>query len=244
MNRKQYERECSRIKREYKGRDSKKKLILLRLDTKYEYHQYLDQYKEVPSVPGLSCKSICPLKAQQATREVLDVLQTIPDTGNYSNIRFYINKPYYSRSGNDPFPCYSWMHPDVKEICELVASSLSEPLDLDRLNVIIRIYKTGDVLGFHSDRKEFGEDIYGVVIHNNSKNSDGLILVNKDTKQYYQVDETQPISWHLTGKSRWNWIHGYSNSDLGSGSVQRISITYRYYQYTKQIPNIQNPIQP
>ena len=241
MNRKQYERETSSIKQEYKGHDSKRTLKLNRLDSKYEYWSYIDQYREVDhvSVPGLSHDLIPQDDANHAVSEVLKVHKGIHNTDNYSNIRFYINKPYYSRSGDDPFPCYTWNHPAVKNICKLVSDALGSDIDLERLNVIVRCYSGGDVLGFHSDRKEFGEDIYGMVIYQSHTN--GLILVDKENKCYFAIDESVPISWHLTGDSRWKWIHGYATLPKSSGVV-RISVTYRHYQDTKQIPKIRNHI--
>jgi hypothetical protein len=241
MNKKTYQREIKRIKQEYKGCDSKKKLLLIRLDTKHEYWGYKDQYHEVgiDDVPGLSQHLLG--NTDDAVSEVHQIYSSIPNAGNYSNVRFYINQPYYSRSGNDPFPCYDRNHPAVHHIMKLVLSSLgSTDTDLSRLNVIVRCYNEGDVLGFHTDREEFGEDIYGMVIY--QRHSDGLILVNKATKSYYPINEGAPVCWHLTGDSRWKWVHGYAAPFGKHHGLVRISITYRFYQDEKHIPQIQNSV--
>lgn len=244
MSKKEYDREIAMIKQEYKGNDSKKLLLLKRLDAKYMYHHLCE--KAAKKTPGgiFRHDNISADKISSAIEQICDVVNlirlTIPQD-MLSNIRFYVNTPYYSRSAEDKFPCYSWNHPKIKALCDLVTDALVSyeiPITEDnlcRLNIIIRCYRSGDVLGFHTDREEFGDHVCGLMLYNKYPEY-GLLLIKG--KQSFMLDESAPYSWMLTGDSRWEWEHGYSSPDIKGAKDEliRISVTFRYYNDTKQIP--------
>jgi hypothetical protein len=227
----------SLIKKNCKGNDSKKKILLIMIDAQYKYYQ-LHVSLSTDSPPGLKFGDISHDIAKSAYLEALKCYDDMAlSKDDYSNIRFYINTPYYSRS-DDPFKCYSLTDPSVISIVKIVQHVLNKngfgitPM----INIIVRLYWNNSTLSFHSDRKEFGDDIFGVVIHNSSPDT-GLILT--DGKDHnYMVNEYKPVWWYLKDEARWEYKHGYVSPiapDKGTDPV-RISISFRFYQDQKQIP--------
>jgi len=53
------------------------------------------------------------------------------------------------------------------------------------------------------------------------------------------LNEKNPMWWHLTDESRWDYEHGYCSAikqPYYTEDPVRISISFRYYQYTKWVP--------
>lgn len=239
MDRKTYQKRLSHIKQEYKGRDSIKQSLIVMLDAQYEYFTSLQNRM---TVPGLILGKLDPGLASSATREAINCCREMafnPD--NYANIRFYINTPYFSRTDNDQFSCYDLNDPRVEHLVKIVDSILDGQPDngqhRDMINIVVRCYWHNHTLSFHSDRKEFGEHVYGAVLCN-TEPEQGLIL-KQGSGNTMMLDEKEPIWWHMTGESRWNYEHGYCSAikppHYNSDPV-RISVSFRYYQSDKYIP--------
>jgi len=227
FSRKEYEKEIQTIKQQYKGKDSKKLLLLQRIEDKFMYYSMkIYQMNHKPS--GIYINKLSELTVSSAIDEVFNILKTIPQDDMLSNIRYYINTPYYSRVAKDNFPCYSWKDRNVDNKIPVTEENLA------RLNIIVRCYRSGDVLGFHTDRDEFGENICGLMLKNTCPEN-GLLLINN--KKSYMFDESTPYSWMLTNESRWDWKHGYV-APKNKDEIIRISITFRYYNKTSYIPSV------
>lgn len=158
---------------------------------------------------------------------------------NYANIRFYINTPYFSRT-DDQFPCYNLNDSRVEYLVKIVDYILSQQPDngqnRDMINIVVRCYWHNHTLSFHSDRKEFGEHIYGAVLCN-AEPEQALIL--KQGSKIMMLDETEPLWWHMTDESRWNYEHGYCSAikpPQYNKDPVRISVSFRYYQSDSYIP--------
>jgi len=238
MDRKTYPKRLSHIKQEYKGRDSIKKALIIMLDAQYEYFTRLSN----SVTAGLDLGLLDSRLAASAKREAIDCCREMAfNADNYANIRFYINTPYFSRTGNDQFTCYAMDDPRVKHLVKIVDSILEQQPDngqrRDMINIVVRCYWHNHTLSFHSDRKEFGEHVYGAVLHN-SEPEQGLILKQGST-DVMMLDEKQPMWWHMTGTSRWNYEHGYCSAIKPphyNRDPVRISVSFRYYQSDKYVP--------
>lgn len=241
MKRQVYEKRLSHIKKEYKGKDSIKKALIVMLDAQYEYYNAHVTVIEKP-ISGLTVGKLDPGLAQLAKQEAIACCREMAfNADNYANIRFYINTPYFSRTGNDKFSCYGINDTKVQNLVKVVRyiktqNTKNNDDEESMINIVVRCYWDNHTLSFHSDRKEFGEHIYGAVIHN-AQPEQGLILKNKALGT--MLDESQPMWWHLTGESRWDYQHGYcaaiKQPDYDSEPV-RISVSFRYYQDSKWIP--------
>lgn len=254
MNKQIYCKRLSQIKKEYKGQDSKKKALIVMLDAQYAYSESMSKSTLLTSPKpeiGFDMGRIDNSLARAAIEEVMQCCHSMNlRADSYSNMRFYINTPYFSRT-EDVFTCYNLHDPAVQNIVSIVkgvleeqdpaltrpASGTSNPILDPGLNIIVRCYWDNHTLSFHKDRKEFGEHIYGVVLCNTAPDS-GIIL--RSGKASMMLDESQPTWWHLQGASRWEYEHGYcapiKPPNYGRDPV-RISISFRYYQNLNQIPS-------
>jgi alkylated DNA repair dioxygenase AlkB len=160
-----------------------------------------------------------------------------------SNMRFAINTPYFSRNSDDPFPLFRWNDPRTANLCECVSKAL-EQYNLEfnpMLNIIIRRYRPGDTIKFHSDRSDFGEKIFGLILQNEDPDR-GLLLFNPNDKKSkpYMLDESPGLAWMLTDSARWNYEHGYATYFKGikgiCSSAIRTSVTFRFFQKESSIP--------
>jgi hypothetical protein len=172
-----------------------------------------------------------------AHQEILNIatLNAI-ESDRLTNYRFYINTPYFDRKGTDGFPLFNINDYRVKSIKELVLTSCvleGKTYDPNLLNILVRVYKSGDVLNFHTDRDIFGEEIYGLVIYNNNKER-GIMLSNGKVRCI--VEEESGLIWKLCGEARWEFEHGYSTEWSGNNDIVRIVISFRFFQNLKQIP--------
>jgi len=102
------------------------------------------------------------------------------------------------------------------------------------LNIIIRRYRPGDILNFHSDREDFSEKVFGLVLENYEPER-GLILHQKE--KAFMLDEKPGLVWCLTGDSRYNWEHGYCTYFKSKKEKIRTSITFRFFNEERLIPN-------
>lgn len=236
LSKKQYERHVSEIKRACKNNSSERDNILRKLEISEKYDSSYDLKEVIPT--GLTTHMI-------ENRELLDLAKTevlaiyncktvISD--RLTNYRFYINTPYFDRKGTDEFPLFHLDDPRVRSISQLIRTSpvLKDiTYDPSLLNILVRVYRSGDVLNFHTDRDIFGETIYGLVLENCDE-SRGIMLTNG--KSRYVVNEVQGLIWSLTGEARWEYEHGYSTNWKSSEDIVRIVISFRFFQNSKQIP--------
>jgi hypothetical protein len=240
---KQYEKEISKINIMYKGSSTLRDLLVRKLETSQEYEDAVEMSNDSPA-PGLVTIQI---ETQElitnAKTQALGIGYSLNDKLNGSsrltNYRFYIGTPYFDRNGSDPYPLYRLDDLRVSHIVQLVYKSIEsvglklEELDISLLNIIVRIYRPGDILNFHMDREIFGENIYGIVLENKDK-SRGLVLKSKS--HAFMLDEEPGTIWVLSGGSRWEYAHGYSTYFNNTNDFVRISISFRFFQNLKQIP--------
>lgn len=243
MDRKTYQKRLSHIKQEYKGQDSIKKALIVMLDAQYEYFMTLQKIPRKPSLPqGLTLGKLGPELAELAKREAVACCREMAfNADNYANIRFYINTPYFSRTGNEQFNCYDIDDLRVKNLVAVVDSILEQLPDngqkRDMINIVVRCYWNNHTLSFHSDRREFGEHIYGSVLHN-TEPEQGLILKQRESNAM-MLEEQEPMWWYMTGESRWDYQHGYCSAIKAphyNRDPVRVSVSFRYYQSDKYIP--------
>lgn len=237
-----YDRVKEQLKKKYKGRDTLKNLILRKIDTSQKYEIAIDSFMNFSQKPdGLELDMINnTILLESAKDQIMKISTRIIDIEKndlITNYRFYINTPYFDRNGSDPYPLFKLGDSRVNHISDLVFEALNlmniSSFDKDLLNIIIRIYRPGDVLNFHTDRDLFGENIYGIALLN-SDISRGLMLKNK--KYSYMLDEKKGAVWKLSGDSRWDYEHGYCTNFHLTDDFLRISITFRFFGDKSQIP--------
>ncbi len=151
----------------------------------------------------------------------------------------------------DPFPLYRWNDSRVVSLCKVVDLALASfnKTYSELLNIIVRIYRPGDTLNFHTDRENFTESVYGIVLENHDP-SRGLILGNKSSSKAVMLAERAGTVWALSDEARYEWVHGYCTAAPsgavtgagGSGVRVRTSITFRFFKDNKSIPS--KPFQP
>lgn len=244
---KDYQKQISLINIEYKGKTTLKELMIRKLETSQEYELAVDnQDSKIPKGLELYMNNNLEL-ISKAYEQVIKIAyefyngsnSTNIDTNRLTNYRFYINTPYFDRNGSDPYPLFKLNDIRINFISELVIDSLKqlglekESYNEDLLNIIVRIYKPGDILNFHTDREIFGENIYGLVLFN-SDQTRGLVLQTK--KNSYMIEEFPGLIWKLSGDSRWLYSHGYSTNFNLSDDFVRISVSFRFFGDKKQIP--------
>jgi hypothetical protein len=238
---KDYEKELSLINIGYKGKSTLKELMIRKLETSQEYDNAID-YCNDKLPEGLELKifdnnDLLTSALDQVVKIAYELYNSQVDISRLTNYRFYIGTPYFDRNGSDPYPLFRLDDPRVNLISELVFESLklmiSESYDKELLNIIVRIYRPGDILNFHTDRDIFGENIYGLVLYNYDP-SRGLVLKTK--KHSYMLEESQGMIWKLAGDSRWLYSHGYSTNFNLQDDFIRISISFRFFGDKKQIP--------
>ncbi len=241
---KQYEREFSKINVEYKGNSTKRDLLLRKLETSQEYEECVDSINPNKTVrpPGLKIftitnKELLANGKSQAVNIGYNFSKGLGNLSQLTNYRFYINTPYFDRNGTDPYPLFRLDDPRVNVIVQVVYESMGliglKDYDANLLNIIVRIYRPGDILNFHTDRDIFGENIYGVVLENLDK-SRGLMLKTKSHS--FMLEEEPGVIWSLSDKSRWDYSHGYSTYFSNQNDFVRISVSFRFFENIKQIP--------
>lgn len=238
---KDYDKKISYINQEYKGKSSQKDIIMRKIETSQEYENAIMQNSDVNLPEGLELNNIDDKELlEKAKDQVLKIAYNfdykLKSKDLLTNYRFYINTAYFDRNGSDPYPLYKLEDGRVNFISELVFKAINlmniNNFDKEMLNIIIRVYRPGDVLNFHSDREIFGENIYGIVLFN-SDTTRGLVLKNR--KESYMLKEKSGLVWKLSGESRWKFNHGYCSYFHSQNDYVRISITFRFYQKKSQI---------
>jgi len=247
---KQYEKEINLINQQFKGKNTTREILLRKLKTSQEYEEAIERFytsNNSNKPAGLKLyiiedKILLEKAFEQVSNITFDYNSNLLEINEkMTNYRFYINTPYFDRNGTDPYPLFRFDDIKINYISQLVLKSLNilgiTEFDLNLLNIIVRIYKSGDILNFHTDREIFGENIYGLVLYN-SNQSRGLVLKNKS--QSFMLDEKEGLIWNLSGESRWDFSHGYStyfnDSNIDKKFI-RISISFRFFNNLKQIPN-------
>ena len=239
---KDYEKQFSSINQEYKSKNTLRDILLRKLKTSEEYEDSIEKIQNSSYIPpGLELyenkNTDLILDSYDQTLKIGNGQTSIIELDKITNYRFYINTPYFDRNGSDPYLLFKLDDPRISSISELVLSNLKilgvNDYDLNLLNIIVRIYRPGDILNFHTDREIFGENIYGFVLYN-LDSSRGLVLKNKSNS--YMLEEKQGMIWKLSNEARWEFSHGYcSNFNLDEQFV-RISISFRFFNNLKQIP--------
>lgn len=236
FTKKQYDRQISLVKQQYKSNSTLRDNILRKLEVSAKYDNDYENLKEI--VPnGLELSSITNNELLNlAHQEILQIAtENAIESDNLTNYRFYVNTPYFDRKGTDEFPLFHLNDSRVKSIKELIQTSSvlkNKEYDPALLNILVRVYKGGDTLSFHTDRDIFGEEIYGLVVYNDNQER-GIMLSNG--KARYIVPESNGLIWKLSEESRWNFEHGYCSS-WKNNDVCRIVISFRFFQNLKQIP--------
>lgn len=239
FTKKQYERQYSEIKKQFKSNGTHRDNLLRKLEISEKYdNDYLNLKEVIPN--GLELSTLDTPLIKLAETEILNIARNYDiNSTNITNYRFYINTPYFDRKGTDEFPLFELNDPRVASIKDLVLSVVeNKKHDLTLLNILVRVYSNGDVLNFHSDRDIFGDEIYGLVVYNNNQER-GIMLSNK--KSRYVVPEISGTLWKLSGESRWDYEHGYcsewkKNNIDRNNNICRIVISFRFFENTKQIP--------
>jgi antitoxin component HigA of HigAB toxin-antitoxin module len=244
-NKKQYDRAISDVNIQHKQNHSKKEHALRTLTCSDLYDDLRDEMfeaKENPVPNGIQVNEITDQTLlENANKQVKnicsDIQKLIGEDDELTNYRFYINAPYFDRSGRgDPFPLYQWNDSRVSSITQVISQALQQfgKAYTDLLNVIIRVYRAGDILNFHADRSDFGDVVYGVILENLDP-SRGLILKKKHATPY-MLEEKSGTVWALTNESRWDWEHGYCSNFNINEPYLRTSITFRFFNDKKAIP--------
>lgn len=239
---KQYQREIERINKSCKGRSTLKELLIRKLETSQEYEMAVDNIRgnELPVGLEISENSDTELlnnALNQVLKIAYDFNSTTFSNDRLTNYRFYINTPYFDRNGNDPHPLFRLDDPRIKSISDLVLNTVGmmgiSETNMSLLNIIVRIYRPGDILNFHSDREIFGENVYGIILQNSCA-SRGLMLKNK--RHSFMLEEKIGTVWKLGGDSRWSYEHGYCTNFHDEEDFVRISVSFRFFQEVTQIP--------
>lgn len=193
-------------------------IILRKLKTSQEYEDSIEKITNPSYIPpGLELyenkNTDLILTAYEQTLKIGNGQTEILELDKITNYRFYINTPYFDRNDSDPYQLFKIDDPIISAISELVLSNLKilgvDNFDLNLLNIIVRIYRQGDLLNFYTDREIFGENIYGFVLYN-CEPSRVLVLQNKSNS--YMLEEKQGMIWKLSNDARWVFSHGYCSN--------------------------------
>lgn len=245
----------------------------------YEYFLRLQQSLPQPvPPPGFTASNVTQSPALApllplARQEVLDIFALLmtkidprlTDAGVPTNLRFTLTTADFNRKGanvNDsPWPMLGWTDERVEHLSQLIqgvaslfkgeVQSCSKPV----LNAIVRLYRPGDIIGFHTDRKEYTDEIFGLVLENKHP-SRGLLFWNDEKTPPFSLNETAGSCFCLRGPARWDWSHGYAAAELredsGSGGLVcpsqegapalsptdtvRLSVSFRFFQREDMAP--------
>jgi hypothetical protein len=169
---KEYDKQKSLIKQQYKGKSTNKEIILRKLETSEEYEDSIDKITNNNYVlSGLELYTndnteLISKALEQVLALSIEPLE-IEEFDKITNYRFYINTPYFDRNGTEPYPLFRLDDLRINTISELVLTNLEilgvQNYNLDLLNIIVRIYRPGDILNFHTDKEIFGDNIYRFV---------------------------------------------------------------------------------
>jgi hypothetical protein len=236
FKKKEYEKMKSEIKKEFKSNSSHRDNYLRKIETCEKYDD--DMEKIVDNINGLEIftfenKNVL----TNSYHEIINIVSNKHfDSSRMTNYRFYINTPYFDRKGTDEFPLFNIDDSRVKHMKELKLTSnvlKNKTFDIKLLNILVRVYKYGDILNFHTDRDIFGDEIYGIVVYN-ANPSRGIMLTNGLSSCI--VKEESGTIWKLSGDARWNYEHGYSSEWKNYDEIVRIVISFRFFDNLKQIP--------
>jgi len=150
------------------------------------------------------------------------------------NPYFCINFTHQGK--RDSFPLFNWMDPNITALCSLIeiaAESVNMPLteeNIARLNVIVRQYREGDKIGWHTDWKGYSENVGGLIIENKDP-SRGLCFFRNGRPPIMLYEETGVV-FRVSGEVRWKWMHGFSARKAVEGNAPRhlrTSVTFRFF---------------
>ena len=150
-----------------------------------------------------------------------------------SNQHCFINLPFPLASSNREAatPTFSWADERVAAIAAVVDEALvqlgfseEEQTDMKkRANVIVREYRKGQSISFHTDELECASVVVGVVLQNECAQQRGLVLTRgNDT---FVLEERCGTAFAMRDEARYAWKHG-----LPPCTGRRISVTVRFFK--------------
>jgi len=160
------------------------------------------------------------------------------DVNNVPNPHFSINFTHQGK--RDSFPLYSWYDSDITALCSLIviaAEAIGMPITQDnigRFNVIVRQYREGDNIGWHTDWAGYSDRIGGLIIVNKDP-SRGLCFY-RNGRYPLMLHEEPGLVFRVSGEARKKWKHGFSaRENMGSYPPQRLrtSVTFRFFSKTR-----------
>lgn len=194
-----------------------------------------------PGLQATNLKPFAPLLLAKALAEVNAIftlfLSRVPLST--TNIHFNLTTNDFTRGGSSPWPVLKWDDPRIpclRRCLELVLAIFKGQGDLTGpcLNAIVRRYRPGDLIGFHTDRKDYTDEIFGLVLENLSPQH-GLIFY-KDGKDPYFVHEPAGTAYCFRGAARWDYLHGYHCPEGLSSQSVRTSVSFRFFSDVKYAP--------
>jgi len=150
------------------------------------------------------------------------------------NPHFHINTRHRGR--DDQFPLIALNDKRVQNLVNLVklaAQELKMPVEPDnisRLNVIVREYREGDKIGWHTDWAGYGESVGGIILEN--KMPDRSLLFHRIGHPPIAIPEKKGFMWKISDDIRWKYTHGLSYSPPQNGGRPksiRASISFRFF---------------
>jgi hypothetical protein len=176
--------------------------------------------------------------------------------GATTNLRFTLTTADFARNaGSNPWPMLLWSDPRLRALTSLLESITAQfqgPVALcssPRLNAIVRLYRAGDVIGFHTDRQDYTEEIFGLVLENAEPQRGLAFFAPHDPRGYFMAHETPGACFCLRGAARWNWLHGYAAAAsskpaprAGGPGVSpqppavRVSVSFRFFKDASMAP--------
>lgn len=159
----------------------------------------------------------------------------LQDMSNVPNPYFNINFTHQGKRDN--FPIFNWNDPNIVALCSLIliaAKAVDTPItqeDIARLNVIVRQYREGDKIGWHTDWKGYSEVVVGLVIANKDP-SRGLCFFRQG-RQPLMLQEEPGFVFKCSGDARWKYQHGFCARPHVEGENPehlRTSVTFRFFK--------------
>jgi len=161
--------------------------------------------------------------------------QYCQDVSKVPNPYFNIN---FSHQGKrDNFPIFNWNDPNIAALCSLIsiaAHAVDMPItqeNISRLNVIVRQYREGDKIGWHTDWKGYSEEVVGLIITNKDP-SRGLCFFRKG-RPPLMLHEEAGVVFKCSGDARWKYKHGFCARPHVEGENPkqlRTSVTFRFFK--------------
>jgi len=162
--------------------------------------------------------------------------------GIYSQNHQKVPNPYFNinfthQGKRDNFPLFNWNDPcitSLRLLLQIAAEVVHMPItqeNVARLNIIVRQYREGDKIGWHTDWKGYSDHVVGMIIANKDP-SRGLCFFRKG-RQPLMLHEEPGVVFKCSGEARWKYQHGYcARTPLEGEDPQplRTSVTFRFFK--------------